>query len=61
MTNTFLVRSLTVFSVVLGLYLAFCIGLFPTGSLSAILLALASLIQFANFGFLIHIQTKNQN
>lgn len=61
MLNDLLTKTLTIGSVVLGLYAAACISQFERASAPALLLALASAVSFFNFGYLVYVQTKNEN
>jgi hypothetical protein len=60
MLNTFLVRFLTVFTLVAGLYAAACITEYPRASTPAILLAVASLGLLSTCGYLIFVQGKEE-
>jgi hypothetical protein len=61
MNKELLTMILTVVSVVLALYAAACITLFPQCSLPALCCAAASLVSSFNFGYLVYVQTKNEN
>ena len=61
MSKDLTIKFLTVASVVLALYAAASIGLFPRASAPALILALASAISSFNFGYLVYVQTKNEN
>ncbi len=59
MTNALTIKFLTIFTMVAGLMTAGCITSYPTMSLTAVLLGVASAGFLLTFTYLVYVQTKN--